>query len=143
MDLTKLHNTGLQYDNLTDEQELFFLTHIWNGVGSREFFIDPHDLIFKIPSMYHDFYYFGGGDEERRQMSDWDFYLRCKREVLNISWWKRPFLYSAAYIYYFFLKIGGKYAFEYTDKPAETWEEYMEIVNSYLIKSGKEPLIYK
>lgn len=123
--ITELDAYGLSYDKLTKKQKEFFLEHIWNGVGSSHFFIDPHDLIFKEASVYHDFYYWRGGPEELRHMADKDFFHRCQSAIRKLPMKRRPFYYIAAYTYYFTLKILGKAAWE-KGEVCQTWEELMK-----------------
>lgn len=116
----------LQYEELTPEQKEYFLKNIWNGVGSREFPIDPHDLIFGPASVLHDFEYWRGGNESYRIAADKTFLKNCLSLVKKQPKYKQPFYYVAAYVYYCFLTTLGKYAFEYSTEPAKTWEELLE-----------------
>jgi hypothetical protein len=120
----KLETSGISYDALTQQQKQFFNEHIWNGVGSRHFFINPHDLIFKEASVYHDFYYWRGGSNELRVLADKDFLSRCLDKIQKLPPKRRPFYYVAAYTYYFFLKTFGKAAWE-KGEVCKTWEELM------------------
>ena len=128
----------LEYDNLSQKQKDFFDKSIWNGVGSRDFFINPHDLIFKEASKYHDFAYWRGGPEELRIKADKDFFHRAHSAVRKQSLLKRPFYYATSYVYFYFLKIGGKRAFEYYERPADTWEELLARVNFYFDENPKK-----
>jgi hypothetical protein len=122
----KLYETGLQFDKLTDTQKTFFLEELWNGVGSRSYPIDPPDSIFKGPSIYHDFWYFRGGPDELRKMADLDFYYRCLDKIKERKKpLHKPFFYILAFIYYYGLKFLGKKAWEYHEKPAKTWDEFI------------------
>ena len=112
------------YDTLTDEQREYFLTYIWNGVGSRDFSVTPPQLIFRGPSAYHDFAYWLGGTEEDRNKADKQFLIdeldQVRREK-HIT--QKPFYFMMAYVYYLGLAAIGKKAFEYGG-PRTNWEEY-------------------
>jgi len=113
----------LELNKLTPKQYEYFKTHIYNGVGSDHFFINPHDLIFKLAAEAHDFAYWRGGTDEDRVISD-KIYLRDSLSAIRLQpRWKRIFYYPIAYIYYFFLTIFGRFAFEYRNAPIETWRE--------------------
>lgn len=128
---------GLSYDSLTDSQKAFFRKFVWNGLGSRDAHIDPHDLIFKNASIYHDWYYFVGGPDKLRIAADKEFLVNCNKLVLKERAWKRWFYYPVSYVYYFFIKIGSKLAWEYYDEPAQTWEEFIEHVMTYFDRKKK------
>jgi len=120
--ISELDVYGFSYDTLTDEQKDFFLTHIWNGVGSDHYpFLNPHDLIFKEASIYHDFYYWRGGSERLRKLADKDFLHRCHVAIRKLPMKRRLFYYIAAYVYYFALTMFGKKAWE-NGPICITWE---------------------
>ncbi|CAB4141259.1 hypothetical protein UFOVP410_98 [uncultured Caudovirales phage] len=124
--ILELEKIGLSYDSLTENQKAYFLKYIWNGVGSRHFFINPHDLIFKEASVYHDFYYWRGGPLTLKKLADKDFLHRCHHSVRQQPRYKQIlFYYPIAGIYYFFLKFGKK-AWEKRVTPCKTWEELLE-----------------
>ncbi len=129
--IKELETYGISFDNLTKEQQNFFKEHIWNGVGSRHFFLNPHDLKFKEASIYHDFYYWRGGPEELRKLADKDFFHRCHSAISKLPRKRRAFYYIAAYVYYFSLKIFGKAAWE-KGEVCQTWEE---LVQRYMSKN--------
>jgi len=120
--ISELDSYGLSYDTLTEKQKKFFKEHIWNGVGSSHFFINPHDLIFKEASLYHDFWYWRGGNSKLRKMADKDFLHRCHDSIRKLPMKRRAFYYIAAYVYYFTLKILGSKAWE-SGETCQTWEE--------------------
>lgn len=134
----------LLYEDLSVKQKDFFLKYIWNGVGSREF-VKPPALIFDEPSMYHDFAYFRGGTDEDRKQADKEFFHKAHDEVRKKAVWQRPFYYTMSYVYFYGLKkLGGK-AWEYYDKPADTWEEFLAHVYAYFDREPKlkgRPPIY-
>jgi len=131
--ISELDLCGLSYDSLTKDQKEFFLTHIWNGVGSDHYTLNPHDLIFKNASIYHDFYYWRGGPKFLRKLADKDFYHRCKDAARKKSAIKRPFYYVICYIYYVGLKLFGKKAWE-TGKVCQTWDELLERYSSRILE---------
>lgn len=143
----------IQFSDLTEEQ----INIVWNGVGSKHFIVNPHDLVFSEPSKKHDFLYYKGGTEEDRKRADNIYYLESKEIVdsflskvmdpSEVSWRKfhlkiirylttfsqgRYFLWASLTvinnIYCFFLSKLGKYSFEYSEKPRETWEEIEDLV---------------
>lgn len=120
----------LQYEELTPEQKKFFLEHVWNGVGSREY-PDVPDFIFSEASIYHDFAYFRGGDEKDRKKADKEFLHRAHHAVRKQPKWKQPYYYLLTALYYFGLKKLGKKAFEYYPAPAKDWDEFMAHVSTY------------
>lgn len=136
--ISELDKVGLVYDKLTAKQKSYFKQYIWNGVGSRSFFVNPHDLIFKEASIYHDFYYWRGGPIELISLADRDFFHRCHSAVRKQPAYKRPFYYATSYVYFSFLKLLGKVAWEYAEKPCQTWEELLERVNLYYDENPKE-----
>jgi len=129
---------AIEFEQLTEEQVNF----IWNGVGSKHFFIDPHDLIFKEPSKLHDFLYWRGGNEEDKIKADLIFYKNCKKKCYEHRGLARIFYLSAAWVYYQTLKLLGKYAFEYGEK-AQTWEEIETRVRGYPAKSRLKRLVIR
>lgn len=124
--INNLETVGLSYDSLSESQRNYFLKNIWNGVGSRHFFINPHDLIFKEASVYHDFYYWRGGPLNLKDIADKDFLHRCHSAVRKQSKIKQPFYYFIAATYYFFLKF-GKTAWESRAEPCQTWNDLLAI----------------
>jgi hypothetical protein len=127
--ITELDTYGLSYDKLTKEQKEFFIEHIWNGVGSSHFFINPHDLIFKEASIHHDFYYWRGGPDRLRKLADKDFFHRCHDKIRQLPKKRRPFYYASAYAYYFTLKLLGKAAWE-KGEVCQTWNELLHRFNT-------------
>lgn len=127
---------GIRYGDLTPKQKEYFDKHIWNGVGSREYFLNPHDLIFKEPSKWHDCDYFVGGPDLRRKMADKDFLYRCHQEVKKQSLIKRPFYYVMAAIYHYCLKRFSRPAWELYVHPARNWSELIKHFNSYLMREN-------
>lgn len=143
--VSQIENAGLSFDKLTEKQKNYFARFIWNGVGSRNFFINPHDLIFKEASLYHDFYYWRGGPIELKALADKDFFHRCHSAVRKQPLWKRPFYYFVAVIYYKFLAL-GKIAWEYGEKPCQTWQELLANFYQYHEDNPKvrpKPPIYR
>jgi hypothetical protein len=122
--IKELDDYGLSYDSLTKEQKDFFKQHIWNGVGSKHFIIDPHDLIFKEASIYHDFFYWRGGTTQIRKLADKDFLHRCHSSIRRLPKKRRPFYYLAAYVYYTTLRLLGKFAWE-SGPTCQTWQELL------------------
>jgi hypothetical protein len=135
--ISKLDEDGIVYDELSLKQKKFFRDYIWNGVGSRSFFINPHDLIFKNASLYHDFYYWRGGPEEYRIMADQNFLHRSHALIRREPIYRRPFYYAIAAVYVFFLRLVGKVAFEYSERPCQTWEELLDRVNTFYDQNPK------
>jgi len=129
--ISELDKVGLVYDKLTEKEKKFFKDYIWNGVGSRSFFVNPHDLIFKEASLYHDFYYWRGGPQELRELADKDFFHRCHSAVRKQPKYKRPFYYLTSYVYFAFLRMLGKVAWEYSEKPSKTFKELLDKVHFY------------
>lgn len=130
--IQNLYKNGLLYDDLTDEQKKYFLIHLWNGVGSREYVLDPPDSIFSVPSIYHDFWYLRGGPIELRKLADLDFYYRCVYEVRKRPKWKRPFYHFLATVYYYGLKYLGKKAWDKYDVPIADWRDFVHRTSKYL-----------
>lgn len=132
--------TGLELKDLTPKQLEFFLTYIFNGVGSREFFINPRDFIFKNAAKTHDLKYFCGGNDTLRKIADKNFFEECCKAVLRQPGYKRVFYFPIAYVYYSALILLGKYAWEYYDTPAGTWPEFIQHAkNSYIRKKKAIP----
>lgn len=141
----QLKTAGLSFDKLRPNQQEFFKRYIWNGVGSKHFFINPHDLIFKEASLYHDFYYWRGGPLELKKLADEDFLHRCHAAVRKQPKWKRPFYYAVAAVYYTFLRL-GKVAWEYGEAPCQTWQELLDNVYRFYDDHPKilpRPPVYK
>lgn len=132
--------SALKYENLTEEQKIYFLKYIYNGVGSREFFINPHDLIFKEAAKIHDFEYFVGGTEERRLIIDRNFLDDCLFAANKRPFLRRQLYKIVAYVYYFFLMMLGRFAWEYYPEPADTWEEFLSRYKLYLNKNSKKTI---
>lgn len=124
--------------DLTPTQLEFFLKYVYNGVGSDELGIDPPDSIFKGAAKGHDFRCFVGGTDHDRIESDKEFLKDCLDRINKSPVWKRPLYKILAYVYYFALWMGSKYAWEYYDKPAENWEEFIKHVIAYHDRE-KEP----
>jgi hypothetical protein len=98
----------LTLNSLTPEQYKYFKENIYNGVGSDEFPINPHDLIFKRPAEFHDFCYWRGGTKEDLKIADNRFLKLCLKRVKKEKKYTRPFYYCVAYVYYYFLVALGK-----------------------------------
>ena len=129
----ELYNSSMSIKS----QEDYFLSNMYNGVGSRSFFINPPDFIFGPAAKIHDFLYFVGGTEEDRKASDEIYNLYAKNIISQKHGVKRH-LYSAIHtVYYFVLKMLGKYAFEYYPEPAKTWDEVVDRYKSYLARSKR------
>jgi hypothetical protein len=120
----------LQYSDLTPKQLDYFLKYIWNGVGSREF-VKPPQLIFSEASKLHDFQYFRGGTDSDRKASDKDLLHHMHDAVRAQKLYIRPIYYFLAAIYYIVLSKLGKVAWEYYDKPAQTWDEFLYHLDAY------------
>jgi hypothetical protein len=129
----------LELEDLTKEQRDWFMTYIWNGPGSRDYPIQPPELIFNIPSIRHDFEYFRGGTEEDRKETDKHFLDESLAIVKERPIYTRPFYFSISYIYYFGLVLLGSKAWEYYDKPAETWNEYLQHIVKYFGQLPTQP----
>lgn len=131
--LSKLYNSGLNFDELTKEQQLFFKQHLWNGVGSRDYPIDPPDSIFKGPSIYHDFWYLRGGPEDLQHLADLDFLYRCMDKIdTRKTWWKKPFFRILAYIYYYGLGFLGKKAWDVYPEASQNWDKFIKRTSKYI-----------
>lgn len=128
----------IQLSDLTKDQLLYFTTNIYNGVGSREFFINPHDLIFSPAAMEHDFAYWRGGPDNLRKIADKEFLQHCLVLSKQHTGIRRVFYTNTSYVYYTFLVLLGKYAWEYYDAPANTWEEFLEHFNKYQASKQKQ-----
>lgn len=128
----------LELEDLTKEQYDYFKKHIYNGVGSREFPINPHDLIFKKAAEKHDFYYWRGGDDSYRVLADKEYLKDSLIAVKLQPKWKQPFYHSVAYVYYGFLVALGRFAFEYSDEPCKTWEQLLKRFQDYQNKNNKK-----
>lgn len=115
---------ALELEDLTDEQYEFFIRHIWNGVGSQEFALKPPALIFNPASVRHDFYYWRGGGEIERLAADVRFLNEALQACDYMPWTTRWFYVGAAHVYYRGLRVLGQRSFEYSERPAETWEEF-------------------
>lgn len=124
-------------EDLDEIQFKYFNTYLANGVGSRSFPINPRDFIFKHASKQHDFQYFVGGNEEERRWVDGLFLSDCFKAIGKAPIGKRPFYTIIAIIYFGFLVALGSYAWEYTDKPAETWDEFLIHVDVFFSKNPK------
>lgn len=134
--ISELDDYGLSYNDLTETQKEFFLTHIWNGVGSDHYFINPHDLIFKEASIYHDFYYWRGGPKSLRKLADKDFLHRCHEATRKLPMKRRLFYYVASYTYFLGLKVFGNTAWE-KGKVCQTWDELVERYSAKVSKLKK------
>src|SRR3990172_7684588 len=132
-----LYTQGLQYDQLTHNQQEFFKKYIWNGVGYDHYPINPHDLIFKEASVYHDYYFFRGGSNELRLLADKDFLVRGLKAVQEQKRLLKPVYWIIAYVYYFALILLSKKAWEYYDEPSADWKEFIDRVKKSYDVLGK------
>ena len=128
----------LELNDLTQEQLEYFKTHIYNGVGSREFLINPPDLIFDAPALEHDFAYWRGGQDSHRKTADKKFLIDSLAVSRTQSRLKQPLYVAVSYVYYAFLAVLGRFAFEYYDAPAQTWGELLEHYTSYQASRTKK-----
>lgn len=134
----------LQLEDLTPEQFQYFKQNIYNGVGSREFPINPRDFIFKKAALRHDFYYFRLGDDNVRYQADLQYKEDGLAAIKEQPRWKQPFYRLVHHIYCFFLFKLGPYAWEYGPQPVKTWEQYLQSYNNYLVrKTTKKSYIKK
>jgi hypothetical protein len=120
----------LLYNDLTQKQRDWFLTYVWNGVGSREY-IKPPQLIFEEASKWHDFGYFRGGNEDLRKEVDREFFHKAHSAVRKQPIAQRPFYYAMSYVYFYGLKKLGSKAWELYPEPAKTWEEFVDRVFAF------------
>lgn len=114
----------LIYENLTDNQRKFFLSYIYNGVGSDSL-PKPPPLIFAKAAEFHDFAAFRGGTEEDRLASEKEFFHKCHDAVREQPLLKRPFYYVISYIYYYILRKADRFTWEYYPAPAEDWKHFI------------------
>ena len=115
----------LELEDLTPEQYQYFLRNVWNGVGSQEYAIKPPELCFALPSVRHDFYYWRGGTEADRLAADRRFLADALVEARRYRGVQRAFYVNAAYLYFYGLRALGTKAFEYGERPCQTWDELL------------------
>ena len=94
----------LRYKDLTDEQKKV----ICNGCGGKGGWIKPPNFIFKASCNHHDFKYWQGGTEKDREIADKEFYKWMRADIADAVWYKQPHYHVWAYLYYLFVRGGGK-----------------------------------
>lgn len=106
----------------------------YNGVGSRELPFDVSDYIFDGAAVAHDFSYFVGCTEEDRAKADYRF-LKEELNAIRVAPIGKHLKYGIIAIAYFLaLRWVGHFAFEYGDKPVETFEELRSRIDTSNLK---------
>lgn len=123
--------------DLTTNQFDFYHKYIFNGLGSRESWINPRDFIFRPAALHHDFWGIRGGPDALRVKADSDFYTKCKELADQEIWIKRIFYRSVAWVYYQALVQLSQIAWEYHDEPAKNWAEFIGNFKFYYARNGK------
>ena len=103
----------LRYSDLTPEEKAF----LGNGCGGKGHPIDPPEFFFHASCNQHDFYYWRGGTAKDRKNADSEFYKFMRKDAREQKWYKVPFAYTMATIYFMFVRMKGKKYFNYTDTP--------------------------
>ncbi|MBU0992386.1 MAG: phospholipase [Proteobacteria bacterium] len=104
-----------KFRQLTEEEK----RHICNGCGAKGGWIKPPQFVFKESCDHHDYNYFLGYKEIHRKKADRQFYAAMCRQVRERLWYRRPALYTAAYVYYRAVRLFGRKYFYYGDKEQE------------------------
>lgn len=94
---------------------------ITNGCGGKGGWFKPPKYCFTASCDHHDFNYWLGGDKTVRKESDEQFYEAMKLDASLASWWKRWWLYGAAWRYYTAVRLFGKKFFH--EGRERIWED--------------------
>ena len=84
-----------------------------NGCGSKGAWIKIPNFIFKASCNKHDLYYNKGGNKHDRFVADYLFYKYMKEDVINSKWYKIPYYFIWATLYYESVRVFGKKHFNY------------------------------
>lgn len=114
--------TPIIYEDLTEDQLDFIII---NDCGNSWLNVPEFDFI--ETCWRHDVDYWVGGTSNDRHLADKIFLSRMKSVVYLFPWyhWKRYFLMSVAYIYYFAIRLGGAGSFHDGKRSLEDLEELM------------------
>lgn len=102
----------LKYEDFTNYQ----ISKIANGCGSKGFGMAVPDFVFEESCNRHDIGYWIGGSEVDRKAIDVRYYYDMKNDARKASWFKRPFYFMTAWIYYKFVRMFGKPFFNFGPK---------------------------
>ena len=115
-----------KYELLTPKQKAVIL----NGCGKKGAWFKPPDWFMLAECNHHDYGYYKGCTEADRKRCDDTFYNEMKRDVSRAAWYLKPARYAAAYIYYKAVRLFGKSAFYYADKPRTLEDLQQEVLMS-------------
>lgn len=83
---------------------------VCNGCGGKGGWFNPPDYGFRASCDHHDFNYWLGGSEEDRRRADRQFRDAMMRDVRAAPLWRRPWLWGAAWRYYWAVRwFGGQF----------------------------------
>jgi len=100
----------LKYSQLTDKQK----SEITNGCGGKGMGFTPPQFFFKASCNHHDFYYWRGGENKDRKYADKSFLDAMLEDAERASnWFSNIWNRTAAYAYYFAVRISGKKYFNF------------------------------
>lgn len=128
----------LELKDLTPDQYAYYRRWVYNGVGSRTFPINPRDFIFGPAAIEHDARYWFYLVPGLRAWVDKQFLVDCLKLVKQQPKWKRPFYWCIAHVYYLFLRLLGKYAWEKGEKPITKWDDFLTRFYAYYEKHPRE-----
>ncbi len=68
---------------------------------------------FKELCIVHDYAYAHGGTEKDREDADYVFYDGMRRQTAKEAWWRRPWMYYEAWVFYVWVRKYGSRYFHY------------------------------
>lgn len=99
----------LRYSELTLTKKAF----ICNGCGGKGGIVNPPEFLFHASCNHHDFLYWKGGTEDDRKAADDAFYGMMKVDIVEATWYLKPYYHIWAYTYYKSVRLIGKKFFHY------------------------------
>lgn len=102
----------VKFRELSEEQVHF----ICNGCGGKGSVINPPEFMFNASCDQHDYNYCIGGNGGDRVKADYQFYQAMKKDVREYAWYRRPFYYAMAWLYYIAVRLMGHKFFNYGKK---------------------------
>lgn len=107
-----------------------------NGCGGKGGWLNPPDFMYTASCNHHDFNYWLGGTEADRLEADRKFYEAMKRDVARLPWYRRPFYYGIAWMYYRAVRLCGKRFFHYRVAARESHQRQWSRVELEMSRAG-------
>ena len=114
----------MKYEDLSEKQKVY----ICNGCGAKGgLIVPPKAIFFNASCDHHDYGHWKGCTESDRQRDNKTLRSAMVTDVKRLPWYKRPFYYPWAWIYFIGLELVSWKFFYYGDKKRKVenynWEK--------------------